>query len=246
MTELALLFSSFVTSLISGIFGMAGGVILMGILLVVLPVSGAMILHGYLQFISNANRTFQIYQHIYWRSMYSYLFGMAVALLFFLSVQIVLSKYMVYFVLGFLPLFGFLPKKWALDFSRNSHAFICGFTTCGMQFLSGVNGPLLDVFFVNTKLNRFQIIATKAVTQSLSHVIKVGYFLYVGRSLESLWALPIWFYILCIPVSIYGTYLGIKILNQMSDKNFLRYTRWILVAVGCMYIYKGYVEYTTL
>jgi uncharacterized membrane protein YfcA len=246
MIEIILLSSSFVTSFISGIFGMAGGVILMGVLLMTLPVAGAMILHGYLQFISNANRTVQIYNYIYWTSMSSYVLGVALSIIFFLMVQIVLPKHLVYLVLGCLPIFGFLPRKWALDFSKKSHAFVCGFSTSGLQFLSGVNGPLLDVFFVNTSLTRHQIIATKAVTQSLSHVVKVVYFLYVGQSLESLWQLPLWFYLLCIPTSIYGTYLGIKILNRLSDKSFLQYTKWILAAVGCMYLYKSYVEYSIL
>jgi uncharacterized protein len=242
MTEIILLSSSFVTSFISGIFGMAGGIILMGVLLMMLPVSGAMILHGYLQFISNSNRTIQIYKNIYWQSMTVYLLGVAIALGLFLSVQIVLPKHIVYFILGCLPIFTFFPKKWALDFSYKPHAFLCGFSTSGLQFLSGVNGPLLDVFFIKTNLNRFQIVATKAFTQTISHMVKVAYFLYVGQSLTSLYELPAWFYALCIPVSIYGTYLGIKVLNKMSDKSFLQYTRWILCVVGVIYIYKGFAS----
>ena len=44
------------TSLLSGIFGMAGGMILVGFLLAVLPVPEAMMLHGVTQLASNGWR----------------------------------------------------------------------------------------------------------------------------------------------------------------------------------------------
>ncbi|MGZ5081409.1 MAG: hypothetical protein ACXWHZ_18785, partial [Usitatibacter sp.] len=48
--------SGLVTSFISGILGMAGGMILMGILLAMMPVPAAMMLHGITQLASNAWR----------------------------------------------------------------------------------------------------------------------------------------------------------------------------------------------
>ena len=44
------------TSFLSGIFGMAGGMILMGLLLAMLPVATAMLLHGITQLASNGWR----------------------------------------------------------------------------------------------------------------------------------------------------------------------------------------------
>jgi hypothetical protein len=43
------------TSFISGIFGMAGGMVLMGILLLLLSVEQAMVIHGVAQFASNGS-----------------------------------------------------------------------------------------------------------------------------------------------------------------------------------------------
>ncbi|HRX75404.1 MAG TPA: hypothetical protein P5341_14940, partial [Hyphomonas sp.] len=42
-----------VTSFISGIFGMAGGVIFMAVLTALVPVATAMIIHGAVQIVSN-------------------------------------------------------------------------------------------------------------------------------------------------------------------------------------------------
>ena len=48
-----------VTSTISGVFGMAGGLILMGALALLLPVSAAFFTHGLVQLVSNGWRSWR-------------------------------------------------------------------------------------------------------------------------------------------------------------------------------------------
>lgn len=52
------------TSILSGIFGMAGGVILIGVLLSFMPVPAAMALHGATQIAANLSRAFMWRRHI--------------------------------------------------------------------------------------------------------------------------------------------------------------------------------------
>ena len=54
------------TSFLSGIFGMAGGIILIGLLLVLLPVQAAMVLHGITQLASNAWRAVTWRKSVRW------------------------------------------------------------------------------------------------------------------------------------------------------------------------------------
>ena len=56
-------------------------------------------------------------------------------------------------------------------------AFSNDFRSCRVttaQMLSGVAGPLLDVFYVNSRLTRQEILGTNAMTQRLGHIIKVS------------------------------------------------------------------------
>jgi uncharacterized membrane protein YfcA len=53
-SALIILATVLVTTFISGIFGMAGGIIFMGVLATLVPVATAMIIHGSIQMISNA------------------------------------------------------------------------------------------------------------------------------------------------------------------------------------------------
>src|SRR5258706_7427798 len=68
------------TAFLSGLFGMAGGLILIGVLLTILPLPSAMVLHAITQMASNGWRAFLWRSHIQLRPVAVYLIGCALAL----------------------------------------------------------------------------------------------------------------------------------------------------------------------
>src|SRR6186713_3718190 len=68
------------TAFLSGLFGMAGGMILIGVLLMLMPLPTAMVLHAITQMASNGWRAFLWRAHIRWRPVANYMVGAAVAL----------------------------------------------------------------------------------------------------------------------------------------------------------------------
>ena len=74
-----LIVTAFLTALLSGIFGMAGGLVLMGALAFVLPVSAAFVTHGLLQLVANGWRAILHRQHIAWPIIWNYAIASAVA-----------------------------------------------------------------------------------------------------------------------------------------------------------------------
>src|ERR1700752_4079135 len=68
------------TAFLSGLFGMAGGLILIGVLLTILPLPSAMVLHAIPQMASNGWRGVLWRAHIPWRPVFIYLIGCALAL----------------------------------------------------------------------------------------------------------------------------------------------------------------------
>ena len=84
MTSLAasiILVTVLATSFLSGIFGMAGGVIFMGVLTALVPLATAMMIHGAVQMVSNGYRAFLWRDHIHWRIFRRYAIGSIVAVL---------------------------------------------------------------------------------------------------------------------------------------------------------------------
>src|SRR5260370_21023485 len=68
------------TAFLSGLFGMAGGLILIGVLLTLMPLPSAMVLHAITQMASNGWRALLWRSHIRWRPVAIYLIGCALAL----------------------------------------------------------------------------------------------------------------------------------------------------------------------
>ena len=228
---------AFVTATLSGVFGMAGGLVLMGALALVLPVQAAFVTHGLLQLVANGwrailHRKFVRWDIVAWYALASLLAGVAVSLLRFTP-----SKPLLFLLLGLVPFLTWLPQSWIkLDAARPSQAFLSGLSVTGLNLTAGVAGPLLDIFFVRTELTRHAIVATKAATQVFAHLAKV---LVYGAPLlaSGTKGLPaIWVFALAIPLSMLGTVAGGRILDRMSDVNFKRWTRWIVTAVGISYL----------
>ncbi len=226
-----------VTSIISGIFGMAGGLILMLILSQFLAVQAAMVLHGITQFFSNGWRAVMWRQWIDWRIIGLYTLGALPALILPLVFAYVPSKATMLILLGAVPYAALaVPQQWTLDATKTSHAVACGFIVAGLQLLAGVAGPLLDTFFVRTALDRRAVVATKAATQALSHTLKVGYY---GVLLSQAPSLGLDVYGAAIAAAVVGTTLAGPVLEKMSNENFRRWTKTIVLIVGGISIAQG-------
>lgn len=237
LTVLLLLVLVLITSTVSGVFGMAGGLMLMGGLTLAMPVSAAMVSHGAVQFVSNGWRAVLHRKHINWRIILMYGVGSAIAAGVLALVTYEPTKAWVYLMLGLVPGLAWIPKGvFHLDAAKTPHAIACGLFVTGLNVLAGVSGPLLDVFFVRTALTRHQIVATKAATQAFSHTVKMIFYgvPLIGAATTGL--PPLWFFIAAAPLAMIGAWLGGKVLDRMSDVNFLKWTRWIVTGLGVIYL----------
>ena len=155
--------AALVTSVISAVFGMAGGMILMGFYAAQLPVQVAMVLHGVTQLFANGFRAFLLRERIFAPGLIWYGVGSLASLAFFAWLALVVARPTVFLFMGGVPLaLSLLPNRWMPRFERPGAALACGAACTGASLLSGVSGPLLDVFFVRAELDRFEVIATKA------------------------------------------------------------------------------------
>jgi uncharacterized membrane protein YfcA len=226
-----------VTATVSGVFGMAGGLMLMGALTLAMPVSAAMVTHGAVQFVSNGWRAFLHRKHIDWRIILYYGAGSAVAAGILALVTYQPTKAWVFLLLGLVPGLAWIPKgRFNLDAAKPAHAVGCGLTVTGLNVIAGVSGPLLDVFFVRTALTRHQIVATKAATQAFSHTVKMVFYGAPMLGAAQTGLPPWWFFAAAAPLAMIGAWLGGMVLDRMSDVNFLKWTRWIVTAIGVVYL----------
>ena len=244
MTALAasiILVTVLATSFLSGIFGMAGGVIFMGVLTALVPLATAMMIHGAVQMVSNGYRAFLWRDHIHWRIFRRYAIGSIVAVLLLFALSWRPDKQMVYLMLGLVTLLVWLPKAVAdLDIHKPFQAESAGFVVQALNTVAGVAGPLLDQFFVRTDMHRHEIVATKAVTQVLAHFVKIVFWsvpVIMATGAQSL--PPAWLILAAAPLSMLGTTLGGKVLDRMSDVNFKRGMKYLVTAIGVVMLMRA-------
>jgi uncharacterized membrane protein YfcA len=230
--------SAVVTSFISGILGMAGGLILMGILLALMPVPAAMMLHGITQLASNGWRALLWRSHVDWRVFRGYLWGSLAVTALFAVFQFVVSKPVALIVMGLTPFLALaLPEKLHLNVERRGHPAACGAVCSVLNLTAGVSGPILDVFFVRSGMSRHAVVATKATTQSLSHLLKIAYFggiLTVGRG-----QVEPWLGAMMVALAFLGTTLSTRVLEKMNDNAFRMWTRRVVMTIGVFYLASG-------
>ena len=235
-----------VTSFISGIFGIAGGMILIGFLLLMLPVPVAMVFHGVIQIAANGWRSWLWRQHINWSVVLQFGAGTVVSLLVFSTFAFVPPKSLVYMSVGIVPFVALaVPQRFAPNIERPGQAFLAGMLGGAIQLIAGVTGPLLDIFYVRSGMTRQVNVATKSAAMVLGHFSKVAYFGLLiaspaGRNLEQ-W-LVMAFAAAC---AVLGTTLSRRMLDSMSDKQFYWWTRRIILALGAVYIGQGVWQMAT-
>ena len=225
------------TSFISGLFGMAGGMILVGVLLVYFDVATAMVIFSIIQFAANGWRAVLWWRFVLWRIFFVYVAGAVLSFAIMRYVAIVPGKAAVYLGLGLMPFaIELLPKDMRPNIEWRGVPFFTGVLTTVIQLLTGVGGLFLDIFFQKSMLDRKTTIATKAVTQTFSHVVRAVYF----GSLVSIGdAVPLWTYAPAILLSIAGTSLAAQVLERMTDVGFRQWTRRVIFTVSAVYLVRG-------
>jgi uncharacterized membrane protein YfcA len=227
------------TAFLSGIFGMAGGLILIGVLLVIFPLPTAMVLHAITQMASNGWRATLWFRHIVWKSMAFYVAGCLVSVGLWSITLYVPDKAMALLLLGLSPfVIRAVPDRILPRSFGPAQVAITGLVSMMLMLLTGVTGPLLDTMFLRSPLGRRQIIATKAACQVFGHGFKLIYF---GALIGQVGQVEPWFLAIAVTSSVIGTSLGRLLLEKLSDAQFRIWSNRLITALASYYVGYGMV-----
>ena len=225
-----LIISAFITSSISAVIGMGGGIILLGIMALT-DYDGYMViaLHGIIQLFSNTTRTYIFREHLKEKIISQFLKGSLLglflsSLLILLAIQLfnvesasdikveILKPLIGVFIIWFL--FFKKPKK---VIQRKTSFIPVGALSGLTTVFIGATGPLIAPFFLDGKLSKNNIIANKAACQMITHVGKIPLFIFffdVDYISHSEILLPL------ILAVFLGTYLGKSLLEFIPENIF--------------------------
>jgi len=236
-----LILAAFITSSISAVLGMGGGIILLGIMALIIPEGYKVIaLHGMVQLFSNTTRSFVFKNYLKKNLLIQFFIGAIIGvgisaliilmLIYYFDVssanQIkveVLKPVIGLFIVWNLFLKG--PKK-----EKKSDSFIPVGLVAGLSSIFvGAVGPLIAPFFLGKNLNKENIIANKAASQMITHISKIPLFIYffnMDYIAEIRILLPLIFAVYI------GTNFGKKILSFIPEKLFKKIFKITLFVIA--------------
>jgi len=229
MEILVLIIAAFITSSISAILGMGGGIILLGIMAIIIP-DGYMViaLHGIIQLISNTTRTYVFKPHIKQKIVREFFVGALIgAGMSAFIILVVIKFYEVSLaseikvdflkpIIGIFIVWYLFLKKSKKEKESKSFVEVGNISGFASIFI-GATGPLIAPFFLNHNLMKEEIIANKAACQMITHLTKIPLFIFffnVDYFSEYKLLLPL------IMAVFIGTIFGKKILGRIPEKIF--------------------------
>lgn len=223
-------------SFLSGVFGMAGGMVVIGVLLIYFDVATAMILFSIIQLTANGWRALQWWSFVRWDIIRLYCVGGAVAFAILRLIEFIPDKALVYLLLGLMPFaVDLLPASWRPNIEWRGVPFFTGVFTTIIQFIAGIGGLFLDIFFQKSVLDRKTTLATKAIAQSASHVLRLVYFV----SLTGFAGVETAPAIAAIVLAIAGTMLAPYFIERMTEDGFRQWTRVVIYAICTIYLVRA-------
>lgn len=225
--SLAIVLSSAITS----ITGMAGGVLMFSAMSVFMSIKPLIAIHGVVQVFNNAARSWFLRSHIRWSMCTPFLIGtvLGAALTTFFIVQYVGQFFPLLLLLLLIFYTLFKPKRLPQVKVKDKHFFWVGMATGCMGIVVGAIDPLLAVFFMRDDMTKEEIVCNKSLMQMFTHLTKIPAFLFLGFSfIDNAYVI-----VVLSVAAVLGAKLGILVLRYVSTRIFFLLMKLaLLIAAG--------------
>jgi uncharacterized membrane protein YfcA len=233
--DLAILFSvGLLTSMLSAVVGMAGGITLLSVMLLFFEPLVAIPIHGVVQLVSNSSRTYVQRTHVDWTILWRYCLMLVPMGFVGIEIAQALPPNVTRALIGVFVLIATWRRSWLLIGTHPERAdvhrrfFILGGVVGTINMTIGAAGPLIAPFFLNIGLSRQAMIGTKAACQAVGHLVKIAIFGIAGFVFAE-YAIPL--ALLCVSV-IAGTWMGSQVLESVNERWFTRLYKGVLTLVA--------------
>jgi uncharacterized membrane protein YfcA len=228
------LFST-LTSLLTAVAGLGGGMLLLALMAQLLAPAILIPLHGIAQFFSNVNRGFIHRSKLEWVYLKPFVFGSVIGAFAFVPLVVFVNPTMGAIAVGVFILIVTWFPKW-LNASR-LHPILSGGLTSGLGVLFGATGPLAMSAHPKEHWSKEQIVGNHGAAMAFQHGVKVIAYLVAGVQLYAY--LP---HVVVLFVGAwFGTFIGNHLLKKFTDARFKTMLKWVLTLLACRLIFvNGY------
>ena len=224
---------SFLTSLLTSIFSVGGGLIMLVALAQSFSPGTLIPLHGAIQLFNNLSRTFIYKEFFNWslikNILISTLFGSFGGILLFGNVS---EEILIWLIAATILFFTWAPlDNFILSVMRND--WFCGFISGFAGIFIGANGPLVTAYMRTKNLSPKVLVANHGAVMIFQHSIKIALFIYFySFSLQEYI-----FFIFILAIAGYaGAVLGMTLISKISYDSFNIFLKSLLSFLAMMLV----------
>ena len=232
-TDILLIVIAGVTSMITAVTGIGGGMMLIAIMPGFLPASAIVPVHALVQLFSNSSRALFGWRFLRWEFVLAFIAGgiigggAAAGIARNINLEytpLLIAAYILYTVWAPKPRFNKPPR---------GEFVIIGAIQTFLSMLVGATGPMAQAALISRDLKRDALVVSGALMTTFTHLIKVLLFALLGFSFVSYWQLIAGM----SAAVILGAFLGTHIRYQVPEALFRKILKWALTLLALRMIY---------
>ena len=205
--EIVLALIALVTSLVAGVVGFGGGMLLIAILPAFLNPSLVIPIHGITQIASNASRMLFSISHVKWSLFPKFFIGSLIGIFIFGYVLWNIPTTYVPVAIGLYILLNLWSPYFSKIMKQFESYYLVGVLQTGLGLVVGAMGPLSLTVLTKQLKSKDEIIATSSMFMTISHLAKIPVFAFIVSDLFDNVTLIAWM----ILGSILGSFIGTKV-----------------------------------
>ncbi|MDH4041783.1 MAG: TSUP family transporter [Gammaproteobacteria bacterium] len=228
MSELALVPIVFLTSCLTAVIGMGGGVLLLMLMPGLVPTAAILPLHALTQLASNVSRAAFGWRSIDLRIVPAFTAGAVAGGWAGAEIYQGLDLRWLPACIGlFILVFTWLPLP-VVRGGGNIALALLGFCQTGLGMLAGATGPLGAAVLLQRNSQRDWLVVNTAVYMTLNHALRVAAYFALGFSYAPWWAL------VCgmVLAGICGSWVGTRLRGLVPQRDFHNWFRLLVSALA--------------
>lgn len=206
--------TSFITSVIAGVVGFGGGMLLIAILPLFISPSLIIPLHGITQLASNSSRMLFSIKDVQWQLLPRFLFGSLIGIALFGFLLVNISTEYVPVAIGLYILLNLWSPHFSKFIKKYENYYLIGLLQTGLGLVVGATGPLSLAVLTKEFTSKDKIIATSSMFMTISHLAKIPVFMVIGVTLTDQISILFCMIVGAILGSLIGTKLRLAANNQ--------------------------------
>ncbi len=230
--------ASFLTSAFTAAMGLGGGVAMLAIMGLGMPVTSVLPVHGVVQLGSNAGRVVIQRRYLVRAMLPWFALGSVIGIAVGASVVIAIPDDVAKWALALFILWSIYRKKPSATAARHGKPYFAawGVISSFCTMLVGATGPLIAAMLAGVGLTKQPLVATHAACMTIQHGLKILAFGALGFAYAE-WAPLV---AAMIASGVAGTWVGSRTLDNLPDKYFKLGFKIVMTAIALHMIWQTF------